>query len=886
MKLYRVVLALFLIIPTFLNSAGTSLASSNTIRVTGFNDDRSFIAFADRDGSPISDNIVGTSVLIQSLLNSSNFGSSGTVSCGVDIQPFVSEIWAGQLVNSNGERLADVFLGGTTDWQLSDSEADELAKFVKAGGVVHVSGGTTEEEATSYNPLFGKLGIADSFSGDIDFSSFEGDTNQPANSPVINGGFGNIGPMTHSPFSIINTSSLNPLAIGFQTGGIVIMSTQTLGIGMDETILAEGEVEGGYLSVAGAPMYIDGYTGVNSNNLNYFLNLIGYACTDNSSSDITAFLDLPWDYGKYGLGFSEAALFINSYFDHEYPLLSVGSVLSEPEEAKGILAYDNIKSFRRFYSSHDAYDWGSRAGAKYRDSVLASADGTATFSNSCKPCGNAIYIDHGNGYQTRYYHLMSEGLIVNKPNESVQVTRGQKIGQVGFSGRVIPAGERGAHIHFMVVQDKDGDDNFSDNIPDGLTDPFGWQSADPDPWPNYSFYYKGVQRTGNTSYYLWRDKIENLNESLPANGGVFNLGRISVDLPAGSGGESVQVEPTTLPPYSVSFESIVLPYNVNVIDASGNFVSSFVEPITITFDLENVDIDRLLKDSISIYSSDDGENWNKENTIIDWVSNLASADVYHLSYFTLAGEPADTIPPETKITLAGEEGEIGWFRSNVSVTLTPDDKKGSGVDYTAYRVNDGEWEEYIQAFEFELDGEYTIFFYSVDKDENIEETKEITINIDKEIPEAEIYFNPNSRKIEISPLNKEDSVETKQRRWKRTTYTLSDKAGNYLEINTIRRKHKHSDTITINYLKYSDGTKVSHFPNNLHIKYKYRKGELYKLSQLWIKEWEMYKFNYKAKTDKSKIIIRRKKERERIIEDGLKLLYLTTDNGNLSTEYR
>src|SRR3989344_8806623 len=45
------------------------------------------------------------------------------------------------------------------------------------------------------------------------------------------------------------------------------------------------------------------------------------------------FLELPWDYQTNNLTFNVAALTINSYFDHEYPLLSVGG--NEPTDSQG-----------------------------------------------------------------------------------------------------------------------------------------------------------------------------------------------------------------------------------------------------------------------------------------------------------------------------------------------------------------------------------------------------------------------------------------------------------------------------------------------------------------------------------------------------------------------
>ena len=91
------------------------------------------------------------------------------------------------------------------------------------------------------------------------------------------------------------------------------------------------------------------------------------------------FLDLPWDYEAQGQTFSDAALEINSYFDHEYPFLSSG--LPEPAQSLDTLvSFDGITytQEQRSYSSHDGYDYGSPAKVEDGDFVLAPASGIAT----------------------------------------------------------------------------------------------------------------------------------------------------------------------------------------------------------------------------------------------------------------------------------------------------------------------------------------------------------------------------------------------------------------------------------------------------------------------------------------------------------------------------
>lgn len=80
----------------------------------------------------------------------------------------------------------------------------------------------------------------------------------------------------------------------------------------------------------------------------------------------TPFLELPWDYAGAGLSFDESALNINSYFDHEYPLLSVSFAIQEPQQfSDSIVNLYGPPRVNRPYSSHDGYDWGRGAGRYY-----------------------------------------------------------------------------------------------------------------------------------------------------------------------------------------------------------------------------------------------------------------------------------------------------------------------------------------------------------------------------------------------------------------------------------------------------------------------------------------------------------------------------------------
>lgn len=470
-----------------------------------------------------------------------------------------------------------------------------------------------------------------------------------------------------------------------------------------------------------------------------------------SPSGPTPFLDLPWDYQTNGMTFNEAATSINAYFDHEYPFLSTS--LAEPTKLisfRGGFARDDLD-----YSSHDGYDYGKKAKTKLDTPLLAPADGEAVFMGSCGPCGNAILIDHKNGFQTRYYHLQPDGLIVNQEGQKVSVTKGQQIGKVGFTGNVVPGGEDGAHIHFMVIEDKNGNGDFEDNIPDGLVDPFGWQSKEPDPWENYNFSYAGQQRTGNKSYYLFTKPLDNLNANLTANAAVFNIGKTKLEFPQGSTNENLTLIAKSEPNYTSDIlNSLGSTINIVAKNPTGNPVTSFLANFILTIDFSQFDLDRYNLDTLSIYSSPDGENWTKENTSVDIDNKTASTSINHLTYFALMGERRDSFAPTTTAVLEGEKGEGNNFRSDVTVNLNAlDNQGGLGVEFTAYGFEEGSWQTFTSPLTFRDEGNYKIHFYSQDKDDNLEEVKSVEFSIDKTPPEISI-ISPEENKIYF--LNQSD----------------------------------------------------------------------------------------------------------------------------------
>ncbi len=75
----------------------------------------------------------------------------------------------------------------------------------------------------------------------------------------------------------------------------------------------------------------------------------------------------------------------------------------------------------------------------------------------------------------------------------------------------------------------------------------------------------------------------------------------------------------------------------------------------------------------------------------------------------------DKTAPYTDIVLTGTSGNLGWYRSNVTVTLAADDKNGSGIARTMYSLDAGAtWNAYAAPFVLQNSGKTDILARSWD----------------------------------------------------------------------------------------------------------------------------------------------------------------------------
>jgi murein DD-endopeptidase MepM/ murein hydrolase activator NlpD len=85
-------------------------------------------------------------------------------------------------------------------------------------------------------------------------------------------------------------------------------------------------------------------------------------------------------------------------------------------------------------SPHSGADYTAAAGQP----ILAVADGVVALADDHFFAGNSVFIDHGDGLVSMYFHMRRM-----RVEEGQRVRRGQVIGEVGATGRVT-----GPHLHF------------------------------------------------------------------------------------------------------------------------------------------------------------------------------------------------------------------------------------------------------------------------------------------------------------------------------------------------------------------------------------------------------------------------------------------------------
>ncbi len=114
-----------------------------------------------------------------------------------------------------------------------------------------------------------------------------------------------------------------------------------------------------------------------------------------------------------------------------------GSEVTIPRDSRVTSGFGNGREFNgRISSRHMGLDLAGRPG----DTVRAAADGVVALVDDFLLAGNIVYLNHGAGLLSGYFHL-SEQLV----EAGDTVAAGTPVGRVGATGRVT-----GPHLHWVV----------------------------------------------------------------------------------------------------------------------------------------------------------------------------------------------------------------------------------------------------------------------------------------------------------------------------------------------------------------------------------------------------------------------------------------------------
>ncbi len=177
--------------------------------------------------------------------------------------------------------------------------------------------------------------------------------------------------------------------------------------------------------------------------------------------------------------------------------------------------------------------------------------------------------------------------------------------------------------------------------------------------------------------------------------------------------------------------------------------------------------------------------------------------------------PLDTTPPETTVALSGMEGNNGWYRSAVGVTLTTEE----GAT-TEYALDDDAWQSYGGSFAITQEGTTQLHFRSTDTASNREEDKTREIKIDTIAPEPKISFDVSTERLLVEGVGG-DVVVTQGN----NIYTLTDEAGNTTVLTfSKQREKKNKDGAILESIRYNEGELIAF--KNTRLFYRYKEDRL------------------------------------------------------------
>src|SRR3989344_3774884 len=253
-----------------------------------------------------------------------------------------------------------------------------------------------------------------------------------------------------------------------------------------------------------------------------------------------------------------------------------------------------------------------------------------------------------------------------------------------------------------------------------------------------------------------------------------------------------------------------------------------------------------------------------------------------------ADQSEDVAPPISTATLSGTQGQPGFYRSDVMVTITAADgapsaaQTASGLLSISYQIAAGPFQKTPNpplSLPIIAEGPHAITFFSTDNAGNNELKKTLTFTIDKTPPEAVIEFDPALRDLKFS-ATQEGVAAVDQG----SAVTLTDQAGNTTQITLEEKNRLQSMSAHVRSLTYN-GVAADINKNTLQYIWSYDKTNHLKNFFQQVTSRKDYNIvaHYSGKTTKVA-----GQDQTGVISQsftGLKIIKVTTNRGNFEWGY-
>ena len=248
---------------------------------------------------------------------------------------------------------------------------------------------------------------------------------------------------------------------------------------------------------------------------------------------------------------------------------------------------------------------------------------------------------------------------------------------------------------------------------------------------------------------------------------------------------------------------------------------------------------------------------------------------------------SDTLAPKTTVLFEGENGNNGWYKSDIKVSLQgTDEPNGSGIAKIEYSLDKGlTVQKYTSPFTISTEGLTNLLIKSTDNAGNEESLQSLDIKIDKTAPEVKIIFNLSTQDFDfigLDTLGKTTKTDSGQ------IITINDEAGNRTKLTLTSKDRPRRENVSLKTVQYNNQKTIKLDTNLIGIFYTLdKKHQLnFMIQRAVIKgEERLYAF-YNPFNDLSEILIKKPKTKptnEKI--RGQKLLYIQTNRGDIITFY-